>query len=128
MREKLKKLAIYLFLLAFFIPGILGCRIDAQAAGNVGNDTQAAAIRLSKTAATLSPNQSVTLRLNGTNRKPVWTSSNTKVATVGRTTGKVTAKKAGQRRIDAKLLFVPAIRSFIRASLEGIRSMIVTMS
>lgn len=75
---------------------------------------------------------------NGTTRKPVWTSSNTKVATVGRTTGKVTAKKAGtavitaklrgKERIDAKLLFVPAIRSFIRASLEGIRSMTVTMS
>lgn len=93
MREKLKKLAIYLFLLAFFIPGILGWRIDAQAAANVENDTQAAAIRLSKTAATLSPNQSVTLRLNGTTRKPVWTSSNPKVAAVGRMTGKVTAKK-----------------------------------
>lgn len=103
MREKLKKLAIYLFLLAFFIPGILGCRIDAQAAGNVGNDTQAAAIRLSKTAATLSPNQSVTLRLNGTTRKPVWTSSNPKVAAVGRTTGKVTAKKEGTAVITAKL-------------------------
>lgn len=38
------------------------------------------------------------------------------------------AQSSGQRRIDAKLLFVPAIRSFIRASLEGIRSMTVTMS
>lgn len=32
MREKLKRLAIYLLLLAFFIPGITGRRIDAQAA------------------------------------------------------------------------------------------------
>lgn len=103
MREKLKKMAIYLLLLAFFIPGIIGRRIDAQAAGDSGNDTQAAAIRISKTAATLSPNQTVTLRLNGTTRKPVWTSSNTKVATVGRTTGKVTAKKAGTAVITAKL-------------------------
>ena len=94
MREKLKRLAIYLLLLAFFIPGITGRRIDAQAAGDSGNDTQAAAIRISKTAATLSPKQTLTLRLNGTTRKPVWTSSNTKVATVGRTTGKVTAKKS----------------------------------
>ena len=93
MREKLKKMAIYLLLLAFFIPGIIGRRIDAQAA----------AIRISKTAATLSPKQTVTLRLNGTTRKPVWTSSNTKVATVGRTTGKVTAKKAGTAVITAKL-------------------------
>lgn len=103
MREKLKKMAIYLLLLAFFIPGIIGRRIDAQAAGDAGNDTQAAAIRISKTAATLSPKQTVTLRLNGTTRKPVWTSSNTKVATVGRTTGKVTAKKAGTAVITAKL-------------------------
>ena len=43
MREKLKKMAIYLLLLAFFIPGIIGRRIDAQAAGDSGNDTQAAA-------------------------------------------------------------------------------------
>lgn len=103
MREKLKKLAIYLLLLAFFIPGIIGSRIDAQAAGDSGDDTQAAAIRLSKTAATLSPKQTVMLRLNGTSRKPVWISSNTKVATVGRTTGKVTAKKAGTAVITAKL-------------------------
>ena len=54
MREKLKRLAIYLLLLAFFIQGITGRRIDAQAAGDSGNDTQAAAIRISKTAATLS--------------------------------------------------------------------------
>lgn len=39
MREKLKRLAIYLLLLAFFIPGITGRRIDAQAAGDSGNDT-----------------------------------------------------------------------------------------
>ena len=102
MREKLKKMAIYLLLLAFFIPGIIGRRIDAQAAGDSGNDTLAAAIRISKTAATLSPKQTVTLRLNGTTRKPVWTSSNTKVAAVGRTTGKVTAKKAGTAVITAK--------------------------
>ena len=103
MREKLKKMMISLFLLAFFIPGILGCRIDAQAAGGSGNDAQAAAIRISKTAAILSPNQTVTLRLNGTTRKPVWTSSNAKVAAVGRTTGKITAKKAGTAVITAKL-------------------------
>lgn len=103
MREKLKRLAIYLLLLAFFIPGIIGRRIDAQAAGDSGNDTLAAAIRISKTAATLSPKQTVTLRLNGTTRKPVWTSSNAKVAAVGRTSGKVTAKKAGTAVITAKL-------------------------
>lgn len=103
MREKLKKLTIYLFLLAFFIPGMIVCRIDAQAAGDSGNDTQAAAIRISKTAATLSPKQTVTLHLNGTTRKPVWTSSNAKIAAVGRTTGKVTAKKEGTAVITAKL-------------------------
>ena len=103
MREKLKKMAIYLLLLAFFFPGIIGRRIDAQAAGDSGNDTLAAAIRISKTAATLSPKQTVALRLNGTTRKPVWTSSNAKVAAVGRTSGKVTAKKAGTAVITAKL-------------------------
>ncbi len=69
----------------------------------VGEEVQAAAVKLNKTNVTLILNQSVSLKLTGTTKKPVWTSSNTKVAAVGRSTGKVTAKKIGTASIMAKL-------------------------
>lgn len=62
---------------------------------------QAATIKLNKTKEILFVGQSVKLKMIGTAKKAVWSTSNKKVATVK--AGKVTAKQAGTAKITAKI-------------------------
>lgn len=65
-------------------------------------NVSAATVKLDRTKITLAIKQTTTLKLTGTTKKPTWSSSNTKVATVS-STGLVTAKKKGTATITAKL-------------------------
>lgn len=58
--------------------------------------------KISKKTLTLKINKSYNLKMNGTKQKVKWSSSNISVANINKT-GKVTAKKAGNTRITAKL-------------------------
>lgn len=58
--------------------------------------------RLNKTKVTLTVGKSVTLKMKGTTKKPKWSTSNKKIATVSKV-GKVKAKKAGKVTITAKI-------------------------
>lgn len=62
-----------------------------------------AAVKISKSSATLEVGKTLTLKITGSTSKPTWTSSKTSVATVNKTTGKVTAKKAGTATITGKI-------------------------
>lgn len=62
---------------------------------------QAAAPALNKTSVILAVNESVTLKVENTNKKVTWSSSDKKIAIVKN--GKVTAKKAGSAKITAKI-------------------------
>lgn len=61
-----------------------------------------AAPRLNKTKHTMIAGESFTLKVTGTKKKVVWSSSNKKIATVSKT-GKVKALKAGEVIIKAKV-------------------------
>lgn len=62
----------------------------------------AATVKINKTKLTLKPRQSYQLKLNGTQQKVTWSSSNTKIVSVN-SKGYVTAKKAGTAKIQALL-------------------------
>lgn len=62
----------------------------------------AATVKINKTKLTLKPKQSYQLKLNGTQQKATWSSSNTKIVSVN-SKGYVTAKKAGTAKIQALL-------------------------
>ena len=64
---------------------------------------EAATVKINKSKATLVVKKNTTLKVTGTAKKAAWASSNTKVATVGKTTGKVTAKAVGQATITGKI-------------------------
>ena len=66
------------------------------------NQASAAKIKLSKKSVTITKGKSVTLKLKGTKKKPKWSTSNKKIATVSKK-GKVVGKKAGNAKITAKL-------------------------
>jgi uncharacterized protein YjdB len=59
-------------------------------------------VSLNKTSATIYVDNSITLKLAGTNKSAVWSTTNSGVATVN-SKGKVTAKKAGTATITAKV-------------------------
>lgn len=61
-----------------------------------------AAPKLNKTEHTIIAGRSFTLKVTGTKKKVVWSSSNKKIATVSKT-GKVKALKAGEVTIKAKV-------------------------
>ena len=63
---------------------------------------EAATIKLNKTKITLDVGDTYQLKLTGTNKKIIWSSSKKSVATVS-SKGKVTAKKAGKATITAKV-------------------------
>jgi hypothetical protein len=65
--------------------------------------SHAAAIKISKSKLSLTVGKSYTLKIKGTSKKVKWTSSKKSVATVGSSTGKVKAKKAGTSTITAKV-------------------------
>lgn len=62
----------------------------------------AATIKISKTQATISVGESITLKLIGTTKIPKWVTSNSKIATVT-SKGKITAIKKGSATISAIL-------------------------
>lgn len=62
----------------------------------------AAKVKLNRTNITINVNQSYQLKVNGTNKKATWKSSNRKVAVVSRN-GKITGKKSGKAVITAKV-------------------------
>ena len=64
--------------------------------------TYAAGPKISRTKHTMIEGQTFTLKVTGTKKTPVWTSSNKKIATVSKT-GVVKAKKAGTVTIKAKV-------------------------
>ena len=85
---------------------VVNGRVTAKKAGTakitaaVGKKTATCTVTvvsLSKTKLTLGVKEKLTLKVNGTNKKVTWTSSNKKTATV--TNGKVTAKKANKKAI-----------------------------
>lgn len=59
-------------------------------------------IKINKTKYTMNKGQKYTLKISGTKKKVVWSTSNKKVATVN-SKGKVTAKKSGTATITAKI-------------------------
>ena len=61
-----------------------------------------AAVKISKTKATVYVGSSVTLKITGTSKKVAWSTSNKKIAAVS-SKGKVTGKKAGTATITAKV-------------------------
>ena len=64
--------------------------------------TQAATLKLNKSAVTISQGKTYKLKVTGTKTKVKWTSSNKKVATVN-SSGTVTAKSVGHATITAKV-------------------------
>lgn len=74
--------------------------IFAALPGALAKEKPAAAIKISKKSAAISVGDSLTLKVNGTSKTPVWTTSNKAVATVS-SNGKVTGKKAGTVKITA---------------------------
>ena len=68
----------------------------------VVSEVQAASVKLSKTKATLSKGETLTLKVKGTKDKVTWKSSDKKVAAVSKK-GVVTAKKEGKATITAKV-------------------------
>ena len=82
-----------------------GSKVKATATIKVEN-VKVTSVKLSKSSATLLPKETLKLNAtikpsNATNQNLVWTSSNTKVATVTKN-GKVTAKATGTATITAK--------------------------
>lgn len=63
----------------------------------------AATVKINKSKITLAVGKTATLKITGTKQKPRWKSSNKKVATVGLTGGKVTAKKKGTATVTATI-------------------------
>ena len=63
---------------------------------------QAASVKLNKTKLTLNTNEKYTLKLKGNKKKVKWSTSKKSIATVS-SKGKITAKKAGNVKITAKV-------------------------
>lgn len=59
-------------------------------------------VKMCRSSVTLEEGETIFLKLTGTKKQPVWSSENKKAASVSKN-GKVTAKKAGQTTITAKL-------------------------
>lgn len=79
------------------------CMITAIGGNVYGNEAQAATVKISASSIKLKVGGSKKLKLKNTTKKAVWKSSNTKVATVGKSTGKVKAQGAGSATITATL-------------------------
>ena len=85
---------------------ILIC-MTLMAPGSLPNTIQVNAfakqsVTINHKSATLKTGQTIKLKLKNTNKKPIWKTSNKKIASVS-TTGKVTAKSEGTATISAKL-------------------------
>ena len=92
MQKHIHKLTLLFLTLCLVIAGAISSPSRASAAK----------IKLSKKSVTITKGKSVTLKLKGTKKKPKWSTSNKKVATVSKK-GKVTGKKAGNAKITAKV-------------------------
>lgn len=90
MKNKLK--SVFAFLLIFaLVFTILPTNVEA-----------ASKVKINKTKATIYVGKTTTLKVSGTSKTVKWTTSNKKIATVS-SKGKVTAKKAGNATITAKV-------------------------
>lgn len=69
----------------------------------LGMTAQAAGVQISQKSLKLAIGQSAALSVTGTTKQATFTSSNAKVASVGKKSGTVTAKKAGTATITAKV-------------------------
>lgn len=92
MQKHIHKLTLLLLTLCLVIAGAISSPSRASAAK----------IKLSKKSVTITKGKSVTLKLKGTKKKPKWSTSNKKIATVSKK-GKVVGKKAGNAKITAKI-------------------------
>lgn len=94
MKKSVSKLLTALLLaLAVCVTGVIGNESSVDAKTKV---------KISNTKITLIVDQSKTLKIKGTKKKPTWSSSNKSVATVS-SKGKVIAKKVGIVNITAKI-------------------------
>ena len=92
MQKHIHKLTLLFLTLCLVIAGAISSPSRASAAK----------IKLSKKSVTITKGKSVTLKLKGTKKKPKWSTSNKKIATVSKK-GKVVGKKAGNAKITAKI-------------------------
>jgi|GEM_PF-2854341 len=93
MKKNMKKYLMVLLAFLLVCTGIPGSSLQVQAAS----------VSLSQRKLTLAPKQKRTLRLIGTSKKAKWSSSNTKVVSVSKSSGRITAHKTGKATITAKL-------------------------
>ena len=82
-----------LWLLALLVTLIFALGMTAQAAG----------VQISQKNLKLAIGQDAVLSVTGTTKQATFTSSNTKVASVGKKSGRVTVKKAGTATITARV-------------------------
>lgn len=88
------KMALLTVLLALTVPAVVP--VPGQM------NTVEAAKKISRESVILLKGQTITLKVNGTNDKPKWTSKAKSIAAVNEK-GKVTAKKAGTTTVTAKI-------------------------
>ena len=84
-----------------------------------------AATRINYTSIKLGQGKSKQLKLKGTSEKAKWTSSNTKIVTVNKKTGMITAVKGGKATITAK---VGKRKYYCRVTVVGISATKLTMT
>ena len=84
-----------------------------------------AATRINYTSIKLGQGKSKQLKLKGTSAKAKWTSSNTKIVTVNKKTGMITAVKGGKATITAK---VGKRKYYCRVTVVGISATKLTMT
>lgn len=84
------------------LAGILAMSMASGLVSATPDEAQAATIKMSAKAKTLTVGKTCTLKVKGTKAKVKWSSTNKKVATVS-TKGKVKAKKMGAATIKAKV-------------------------
>lgn len=91
-----------------------------------GNQSEVnAATRINYTSIKLGQGKSKQLKLKGTSAKAKWTSSNTKIVTVNKKTGMITAVKGGKATITAK---VGKRKYYCRVTVVGISATKLTMT
>lgn len=91
-----------LLLSALLVLSVVASSVPVQSIVGTNEVVQAANVKLSKSSLKLYVGKSATLKVSGTKSKAKWSSSNKRVATVT-SKGKVTAKKAGNVTISAKV-------------------------
>lgn len=94
--KRISVLAISVLLLSLVSPTILPCSQNIITA-------ETATVKLNKKKLNMNVGKTYTLKIVGTKKQPKFTSSNKKIATVGLSSGKITAKKKGTTTISVKV-------------------------